>query len=143
MEDVGGHDAGMQRSPEGIETRETELAAYHRLMGESAARAAVLLGDRRAKQPCCAGLGPDLAVVHAALIPAVEIRRIFGRNEAARLPLEQNDVLAHPACRRNVENAHVCSNSHTGRTNANTARPRAGLNRLFTSSGKNCPPRQD
>src|SRR6516164_3940984 len=98
----------MQRRPEGIEARQAELANDHRLMRKGAAGAAVLLGDRGAKQSGGARPGPHLAVIHSFLAPGLELRHIFGRDEASRLLLEQHDVLGHPARRRKIERAHDC-----------------------------------
>src|ERR1700730_7215200 len=67
---------------------------------------AILFRDRRAKQSRRAGLGPDLAVIHAALAPGLELRDILGRNEAPRLLFEQNEVLGHPTGQRKIENVH-------------------------------------
>src|SRR6516165_2870500 len=96
----------MQRRPEAVKACEAELANDHSLMREAAAGAAVLLGDGRAKQTGRARLGPDLAVIDALLVPGLEPRRVFGRDEAPCLLLEQHDVLGHPGRSRKIECAH-------------------------------------
>src|SRR6516225_9798386 len=98
----------VQRRPEGIEARQAELANDHRLVRKGTAGAAVLLGDRGAKQSGGARPGPHVAVIHSFLVPGLELWRIFGRDEASRLLLEQHDVLGHPARKRKIERAHDC-----------------------------------
>ena len=83
-----------------------EFAVDHGFVREGAASAAVFLRHRGAQQARRAGLGPDGAVIHALLVPAVEMRHEFGRDEAARLLLEQDEVLAHPGGARKVEDVH-------------------------------------
>ena len=73
VEDVGRDDAGMQRRAESIEAGEREFAVDHRLMREGAAGAAIFLRHRRAEQPGFASLVPDLAVVDAGLVPAIDV----------------------------------------------------------------------
>jgi hypothetical protein len=101
----------MERRAEGIEAGKAELAADHRLMREAAPCPAILLGDGRAEEPRRARLGPDLAAVHAGRVPRLELRHIFGRDEAARLLLQEHDVLGHPGRAREIENAHLLLSS--------------------------------
>src|SRR5207244_1988806 len=54
-----------------------------------------------------ARLGPHLALVHALLVPAVDMRREFGLHEAARLLFEQDEVFGHPGRAGKVEDGHV------------------------------------
>ena len=83
-----------------------ELAVDHRLMREGAAGAAIFLRHRGAEQTGRAGLGPHLALVHAVLVPALEMRHELGSDEAARLLLEQHEVLGHPGRAGKIENVH-------------------------------------
>ena len=106
MEDVGGDDPRMQRRAERVEPGEAELAVDHRVVRERAAGAAVLLRHRGAQEPGRARLGPHLALVHALLVPAIELRDELGADEPARLLLEQDHILGHPGGRGQVENAH-------------------------------------
>src|SRR5262245_22494696 len=76
-------------------------------MGKGAAASAVLLGDGRAKKAGRAGLGPNLAIVHAALVPALELRHIFVRDEAPCLLFQERDIFGHPARTRHIKNAHA------------------------------------
>jgi len=89
------------------ETRKAQFPADHRLVRECAAGAAVFLGDRRAKEPGCAGFVPDFAVVPALLVPGIEVRHILGRDEAPCLLLEQHEILGHPTRTRKVEDVHA------------------------------------
>ena len=73
-----------------------EFAVDHRLMREGAAGAAIFLRHGGAEQAGRAGLGPDVAVVHAVFVPAVDMGGEFVGNEAPRLLLEQDQVLGHP-----------------------------------------------
>ena len=107
MQDVGRHDAGMQRRAEGVEAGEREFPVDHRLMGEAATGTAIFLGHRRAQQAGDASLGPHLAVVDAGRVPAVDMGDEFIGDEAPRLLLEQDQVLAHPRRPRNVEGIHL------------------------------------
>ena len=96
----------MQRRAERVEAGEAEFAVDHRLMREGAAGAAVFLRHRRAEQAGRAGLGPDLAVVHAGFVPAVEMRHEFVGDEAPRLLFEQDEVFGHPGRAREIECVH-------------------------------------
>ena len=107
MQDVGRDDAGMQRRAEGVEAGEREFAVDHRLMGEGAAGAAIFLRHRGAQQTGLAGLGPDLALVHAFFVPAVDMGSEFVGDEAPRLLFEQDEVLGHPRRPRKIEGIHV------------------------------------
>ena len=124
MQDVGRDDAGMQRRAEGVEAGEREFAVDHRLMREAAAGAAVFLRHRGAQQAGLAGLGPDLALVHAGLVPAVEMGDEFVGDEAPRLLLEQDEVLAHPGRARKIEGSHVVIRSFARLTIAPAVRGR-------------------
>src|SRR5262245_41950692 len=106
MEDVRSHDAGMQRRPEGIETRETQFPADDSFVRKAAADASILFRNRRTKQPSRAGLGPDVAVVHALLVPAVEVWHVLVGNKAPCLLLEQHEFLGHPAGARKAKGVH-------------------------------------
>jgi len=106
MQDVGRHDAGMQRRAEGVETGEREFAVDHRLMGETAAGAAVFFRHRRAQKTGFTGLGPHLAVVHAGRVPAVDVGDEFIGDEAPRLLFEQDQVLGHPGRARQIDGSH-------------------------------------
>ncbi len=106
MQDVGRHDPGMQRRAESIEAGEREFAVDHRLMRERAAGAAVFLRHGGAEQAGAAGLGPDLAVIHARLVPAVDMRGEFIADEAPRLLFEQDEVFAHPGRARQSKGVH-------------------------------------
>ena len=106
MQDVGRDDAGMERAAEGVEAGEAERTIDRDLVGEAAAGAAIFLRHRSAQQPGRAGLGPDLAVVHAGLVPAIEMRNELRIDEAARLLFEQHDVFGHPGGTGNVERGH-------------------------------------
>src|SRR5919108_840978 len=106
MEDVRSHDAGMQRRPEGVETRQTQFPADYSFVRKAAADASILFRNRRTKQPSRAGFGPDVAVVHALLVPGVEVWRILGGNKAPCLLLEQHEFLGHPAGTRKAKDVH-------------------------------------
>ena len=89
----------------------------HRLVREGAADAAIFLRDGGAKQPGRAGLGPHLALIHALLAPALDMRREFRADEAPRLLFEQRQVLGHPGRSGKIERVHGGSRSarqHTG-----------------------------
>src|SRR5262249_8531328 len=116
--------------------------------GEGAAGTAIFLRDRGTQETCRACLGPDVAIVDAAFAPALQVGRVLGRDETPSLLFEQHNVLGHPAGRRQIENAHernsgsgMCSNCHTGRSLPTPLVTAGGLNPLFTSNGKNSPPR--
>ena len=96
----------MQSSSEGIKAGETQFAADHRFVRERAADATIFFRDRRTKQPGRTGLVPDFALVHALLIPAIEMRHVLGRDEPSRLILEQHKVLSHPTRPGKVEDVH-------------------------------------
>jgi hypothetical protein len=119
MQDVGRDDAGMQLPAERIEARETELAIDHGFVRKSAAGAAVLLRHRGAEETRRARLRPHRAVVHALLVPALEVRPELGRNEAARLLLEEDEVFAHPDGAREVEGIHGLTAAEIGGANTN------------------------
>ena len=106
MQDVGRDDAGMQRRAERVETGQAVFAIDHRLVGERPAGAAVFLGHRGAKQACLPRLGPNLARVHVLVVPFLQMRHEFGRQEAARLLLEQHEILGHPGRARKIEVDH-------------------------------------
>jgi hypothetical protein len=96
----------MQWRAKGVETRETQFPTDHRFVRKAATGAAVLLRHRRAKESGRTGFRPDLAVIHALLVPAVQVRHILGRDEAPCLLLEQHEILGHPAGTREVEDVH-------------------------------------
>ena len=75
-------------------------------MREGAADAAIFFGDSRAKQAGRAGLGPHFAVIHAFLVPAIEMGHEFGSDEAPGLLLEQHEVLGHPSRTGKAEGVH-------------------------------------
>ena len=106
MQDVGRDDAGMQRRAEGVEAGIADRAVDRGLVGEAAAPAAVFLGHRGAQEPGGAGLRPDVAVIHARLVPPLEMRHERGIDEAPRLLLEQHDILGHPGGTGNLERGH-------------------------------------
>src|SRR5262249_20980614 len=97
MENVGRDDPGVQWRPERVEARKTQFPADHCFVRKTAASSAVFFGNSRAKEASRAGFGPDFAVVHPLLVPAIEVGYILGRDEAPRLLLEQHEVLGHPA----------------------------------------------
>src|SRR5690349_15389304 len=76
-------------------------------MREAAARPAVFLRDSRTQQARRAGLGPDGTLVHALLVPALQMRRVFVCDEAPRLLFQENEILAHPVRTRDCEHAHA------------------------------------
>ncbi len=106
VKNVGRDDPGMQRRAEGIETGERKFAIDHRLMREASARAAIFLRHRCAEQAGRAGLGPDIAIVHAGFVPAVEMGNELVGDEAPRLLFEQDKVFAHPGRAREIECVH-------------------------------------
>jgi hypothetical protein len=109
MQNVGRDDAGMQGRPEGVEAAQAELAVDHRLMREGAARAPILFRHRGAEETGGARLGPRLALIHALLVPALQVRREFALHEAARLLLEQHHVLGHPGGAGKIDGRHGAS----------------------------------
>ena len=106
MEDVGRDDAGMERRAERVEAGEAELAVDHRIVGEAAAGAAVFLRHRGTQQAGLARLGPHVALVHALLVPAVDMRCELGLYETPRLLLEEHEVLGHPGGAGKDEDGH-------------------------------------
>jgi hypothetical protein len=107
MQNVRCDDTGMQRRAEGVEAGERKLAIDHRFMRKCAAGAAILLRHGGAQQAGRSGLGPDLALINAGLVPAVDLRREFVGDEPTRLLLEQHKVFAHPGRAREIERVHV------------------------------------
>ena len=55
---------------------------------------AILFRDGGTQETRRACLGPDVAVIHPAFVPAVQMRRILGRDETARLVKAIRKVLA-------------------------------------------------
>ncbi len=106
MQNVGRDDTGVQRRAKGVEARKAQLPVDHGLVREGAAGAAILFGDRRTEQPRRAGLGPDFAVIHPLLVPAIDLRHELGVDEAPRLVFEQHEVLGHPGRAGNIERIH-------------------------------------
>ena len=106
MQDVGRDDAGVQRPAERVEAGQRIFTVDHGLVGEGAAGAAIFLGHRGAEQTGLPGLGPDLALVHALLVPAVEMRHEFVGDEAAGLFLEEDQVLGHPGGAGEIQDVH-------------------------------------
>jgi hypothetical protein len=106
MEDVRRHDAGMQRSPEGVKTRKAQFTADYGFVRKAAAYAPIFFGNSRTKEPSRAGFGPDVAVVHTLLVPDVEVRHILGGYKAPCLLLEQHEVLGHPTGTREAKDVH-------------------------------------
>ena len=102
---------GMQRRAEAVEAGEAQLADDHRLVRKAAADAAIFLWDGGAKQPGRAGLGPHLALIHALLVPALDMRHELRGDEAARLLFEQHEVLGHPGRAGKIERVHGGSRS--------------------------------
>ena len=82
VQDVGRDDAGMQRRAERVEAGEAVLAVDHRLMGEACRRRRRIPPASMAhSRPACAGLGPDLARIHAGRRASLSR---CGTNSAAR-----------------------------------------------------------
>src|SRR5262245_683041 len=106
MENVGRDDPRVQRCPERVEARKTQFPADHCFVRKTTAGPAVFFGNSRAKEAGRAGFGPNFAVVHALLVPVIEVGHILGHDEAPRLLLEQHEVLGHPAGTWEVEDAH-------------------------------------
>jgi hypothetical protein len=108
MQNVRRDDARMQRRTECVEAVECKLAVDHRFMRKGAAGAAILLRHRSAQQSRRAGLGPDLSRIEMVFVPFLQMRAIFGNDEAPRGLFQQHDVLAHPCGPRQIENvSHV------------------------------------
>ena len=98
----------MQRRAECVEAAERKLAVDHGFMRKGAAGAAILLRHRSAEQSSRAGLGPHLARIEMVFVPFLQMRAIFGSDEAARGLFQEHDVLAHPCGARQIENVgHV------------------------------------
>ena len=75
-------------------------------MREGAAGPAIFFRHGGAEQAGRARLGPDVAVVDAVLVPAVDMGDEFVGDEAARLLFEQDEVFAHPGRAREIEGVH-------------------------------------
>ena len=75
-------------------------------MGEAAAGAPIFFRHRGAQQTGRTRFCPDVALIHAGVVPAVDVRGVFVADETPRLLLEQNEVLGHPRRPRNVEGIH-------------------------------------
>ena len=106
MQNVRRNNTGVQRRAECIEPGQRKLAIDHRLMREASAGAAIFLRHRCAEQAGRAGLGPDIAVVHAGFVPAVEMGNELVGDEAPRLLFKQDKVFAHPGRAREIECVH-------------------------------------
>ena len=113
VQDVGRNDPGMQRRAERIEAGQHHFPVDHRLVREGAARPAVFLRHRGAQQARRPGLGPDLAIVDALLVPVLDMRHEFGIDEAPRLLFQQHDVFGHPGGAGKVEGGHGESQAGT------------------------------
>ena len=106
MQDIGRDNPGVQRRAKRIEAGQRKLTIDHRLMRECAAGAAVFFRHRGAEQARLARLVPHIAIVDMRLVPAVEIGNKLVGNEAPRLLLEQDKVLAHPGRARKIDCVH-------------------------------------
>jgi hypothetical protein len=106
MEDVGRDDRRMQLRAECIEPGKADLADDHRLMREGAARPAIGFRHRGAQQAGRARPGPHLALIHALVMPAVDMRGELRPHEAAGLLFQQDEILGHPGRTRDVEDGH-------------------------------------
>src|SRR5262249_24333553 len=106
VQDVGRHDAGMERRTETVEAGERDLAVDHRFVTEGAAGTAILLRHGGAQQARLAGFRPHGAVHDAVLVPLLHVRHELGREEAPRLLLEQDEILGHPVRTRHIEDVH-------------------------------------
>src|SRR5512140_2073624 len=93
----------MQRRTETVESCEAKLRIDDGVVREGAAAAAVFFRHRGAEKSGLTGLLPHLALVHALVVPALDVRRELGLAEAADLLFEQDEVFGHPGGSRQIE----------------------------------------
>jgi hypothetical protein len=127
VQEVGNDDVVVQREGRARGDGAALLLDQDGVVEEVDAGAAVLLRHGRAKESGRAGFRPDLAVIHALLVPVVQVRHILGRDEAPCLLLEQHEILGHPTRTRNVEDVHAKPVDRTAYGHPCTMRERRAL----------------
>src|SRR5262245_53902034 len=96
----------MQWRTERIEAGQRKFAIDHRFMRKCAARTAIFLGHRGAEESGLACLCPDVAIVDAGFMPAVQMRNELVGNKPPRLLLAQDKSFAHPYAPREIDCLH-------------------------------------
>ena len=103
VKDVGRDDGIVQRDAEAVDADMADRLDDRALMGKGAARAAIFLGDRGAKQAVFAGLLPALAVEDLGLLELLIARRNLGFEKARGHVVEHGDFFIGPGGRGKVE----------------------------------------